>query len=151
MPALSMLHPILRNTCIFRIDIKKKERWGRGGLQLLSHSVMADSLRPHGLQASRSFTVSWRLLKLMSIVDDGIQPPHPLLPPSPPALNLSLHQGLLQEKDGWGKRKRWKGIKREGGGERRREMNRLFQVLVIETRTASLQFGSLSGNIQLFS
>ena len=43
MPALSMLHPILRNTCIFRIDIKKKERWGRGGLQLLSHSVMADS------------------------------------------------------------------------------------------------------------
>ena len=27
-------------------------------------------------------------------VDDAIQPSHPLLPPSPPALNLSQHQGL---------------------------------------------------------
>ena len=26
---------------------------------------------------------------------DAIQPSHPLLPPSPPALNLSQHQGLL--------------------------------------------------------
>ena len=29
-------------------------------------------------------------------VDDGIQPPHPLLFPSPPALHLSQHQGLFQ-------------------------------------------------------
>ena len=29
-------------------------------------------------------------------VDDAIQPSHPLLPPSPPALNLSQHQGLFQ-------------------------------------------------------
>ena len=28
--------------------------------------------------------------------DDAIQPSHPLLPPSPPALNLSQHQGLFQ-------------------------------------------------------
>ena len=28
-------------------------------------------------------------------VSDAIQPSHPLLPPSPPALNLSQHQGLL--------------------------------------------------------
>ena len=27
---------------------------------------------------------------------DAIQPPLPLLPPSPPALNLSQHQGLFQ-------------------------------------------------------
>ena len=27
---------------------------------------------------------------------DAIQPPHPLLPPSPPTLNLSHHQGLFQ-------------------------------------------------------
>ena len=27
---------------------------------------------------------------------DSIQPSHPLLPPSPPALNLSQHQGLFQ-------------------------------------------------------
>ena len=29
-------------------------------------------------------------------VSDAIQPPHPLWPPSPPALNLSQHQGLFQ-------------------------------------------------------
>ena len=27
---------------------------------------------------------------------DAIQPPHPLLSPSPPALNLSQHQGLFK-------------------------------------------------------
>ena len=29
-------------------------------------------------------------------VSDAIQPAHPLLPPSPPAFNLSQHQGLFQ-------------------------------------------------------
>ena len=29
-------------------------------------------------------------------VSDAIQPPHPLSSPSPPALNLSQHQGLFQ-------------------------------------------------------
>ena len=29
-------------------------------------------------------------------VDDAIQPSHPLLFPSPPALNLSQHQGLFK-------------------------------------------------------
>ena len=29
-------------------------------------------------------------------VGDAIQPSHPLLSPSPPALNLSQHQGLFQ-------------------------------------------------------
>ena len=29
-------------------------------------------------------------------VRDAIQPSHPLLPPSPPAFNLSQHQGLFQ-------------------------------------------------------
>ena len=28
--------------------------------------------------------------------DDGIQPSHPLLSPSPPAFNLFQHQGLVQ-------------------------------------------------------
>ena len=37
------------------------------------------------------------LLKLMSTMDgDAIQPFHPLSSPSPPALNLSQHQGLFQ-------------------------------------------------------
>ena len=29
-------------------------------------------------------------------IDDAIQPSHPLSSPSPPALNLSQHQGLFQ-------------------------------------------------------
>ena len=38
-------------------------------LLLFSHSVMSDFLQPHGLQhpASLSFTISWSLLKLISI------------------------------------------------------------------------------------
>jgi len=64
-----------------------------------SHSVVSYSLRPHGLQHARSpypsqlpeFTqthVHW--------IGDAIQPSHPLSSPSPPALNLSQHQGLFQ-------------------------------------------------------
>ena len=33
---------------------------------------------------------------LIHPVGDAIQPSHPLLPPSPPALSLSQHQGLFQ-------------------------------------------------------
>ena len=48
-------------------------------------------------QASLSFSISWTLLKLMSIeISDAIQTSHSLLPPSPLALNLSQHQGLFQ-------------------------------------------------------
>ena len=32
------------------------------------------------------------------LVDDAIQPSHPLLPPSPPALNLSQDQGLYMSR-----------------------------------------------------
>ena len=43
------------------------------------------------------FTVSQRLLKLMSMEPvNAIPLSHPLLPLSPPALNLSQHQGLPQ-------------------------------------------------------
>ena len=47
-------------------------------------------------QASLSFTISWTLLKLMSV--ELIMPPsHLILSPSPPsAVNLSQHQGLFQ-------------------------------------------------------
>ena len=45
-------------------------------------------------QAFLSFTTSQSLLKLMSI--DLMMASHPLLPPSPPALNLSQHGGLFQ-------------------------------------------------------
>ena len=46
------------------------EGWAEGTLLLMfSHSVMSDSLRPRELQRSRllSFTVSWSLLKFMSV------------------------------------------------------------------------------------
>ena len=65
-----------------------------------SFSVMSDSLSPHGLQHARLPCPS-----LMSIthaqthvhrVDDAIQPSHPLSSPSPPAFNLSQHQGLIK-------------------------------------------------------
>ena len=46
------------------------------------------------------FPVHHQLLKLAQIhvhwVGDAMQPSHPLLSPSPPALNLSQHQGLFQ-------------------------------------------------------
>ena len=47
-------------------------------------------------QASLSITNSWSLLKThVHWVSDAIQPSHPLSSPSPPALNLSQHQGLF--------------------------------------------------------
>ena len=68
-------------------------------LLLFSLSIVPDSLRPHGLRHSRlpcplpspgacsnSCQLSWYT----------VQPPRPLLSPSPPAFNLSQHQGLSQ-------------------------------------------------------
>jgi len=48
------------------------------------------------LQASLSFTITWSLLKLMFIrsVMSSNQS-HPLTSPSPPAFNISQHQGLF--------------------------------------------------------
>ena len=65
-----------------------------------SHSVVSDSLWPHGLraacQASLSITNSQRLLKLMSI--ELVNPSNHLIlsSPSPPAFNLSQQQGLFK-------------------------------------------------------
>ena len=48
-------------------------------------------------QASLSITNAQSLLKFMSHrVGDAIQPSHPLWSSSPPAFNLSQHQGLFQ-------------------------------------------------------
>ena len=64
-----------------------------------SRSVVSASLRPHGLQPAR--LPYHQLLELAQThvhrVGDAIQPSHPLSSPSPPALNLSQHQGLLNE------------------------------------------------------
>ena len=64
-----------------------------------SHSIVSDSLRPHGLQHIRppcpsptpgacSNSCPW--------VGDAIQPSHPLSSPSPPALDLSQHQSFFK-------------------------------------------------------
>ena len=45
-------------------------------------------------QASQSNTNPWSPPKLMSI--ESVMPPNHLLSPSPPAFNLSQHQGLFQ-------------------------------------------------------
>ena len=59
-----------------------------------------ESRRRRGQQRTRwldAITNSQSLLKLKSIdLSDAIQPSRPLLSPSPPALNLSQHQGLFQ-------------------------------------------------------
>ena len=65
-----------------------------------SHSVMSNTLWPHVLQHARLPCPSClpEFAQTHSHwVGDAIQPPHPLLLPSPPALNLSQHQGLFHE------------------------------------------------------
>ena len=68
-------------------------------LLLFSRSVMSDSLQPSGLQMP-GFPVLHCLLEfaltLIHWVNDAIQPSQLLSPLSPPALNLSQHQGLIQ-------------------------------------------------------
>ena len=64
-----------------------------------SLSVVSDSLRPHGLQHARPPCPSptpgacWNSYPLSQW---SIQLSHSLLSPSPPAFNLSQHQGLFQ-------------------------------------------------------
>ena len=68
-------------------------------LFVVVQSVMSNSLQPHGLHSTPGFPVLHCLSEFaqtqVHCVSDAIQPFHPLLPPSPSALNLSHHQGLL--------------------------------------------------------
>ena len=61
--------------------------------------VLSGSLQPHGLQHAR-LPCHHHLPKLAQThvhqVSNDIQPSHPLSSPSPPAFNLSQHQGLFQ-------------------------------------------------------
>ena len=66
---------------------------------VVQFSVMSYSVRPHGLQHARlpcpsptpeAYSNSCPLHRC------AIQPSHPLSSPSPPAFNLSQHQGLFQ-------------------------------------------------------
>ena len=64
-----------------------------------SHSVMSNSLRPHGLQHARlpfPSPIPGATQTHVRWVGDAIQPSNPLSSPSPPAPNLSWHQDLFQ-------------------------------------------------------
>ena len=64
-----------------------------------NHSVMSDSLQPHGLQKARppctprtpEFTQTH-----VHRVSDAILTSHPLLSPFPPTFNIFQHQGLFK-------------------------------------------------------
>ena len=63
-----------------------------------SHSVVSDSLGPHGQQHARlpcpSPTPELAQTHVHQ-VSDAIQPCHPLSSPSPPAINIFQHQGFF--------------------------------------------------------
>ena len=66
-------------------------------LLLLSHVQLFVPPWTAACQASLFFTISWSLLKLMSI--ESVMPSNHLIlchPPFPPELSLSQHQGLFQ-------------------------------------------------------
>ena len=63
-----------------------------------SHSVVSDSFWPHGLQHARPPCPSPTpgVYQNSCALSDAIQRSHPLSSPTPPALNLSQHQGILE-------------------------------------------------------
>ena len=65
-----------------------------------SHSVVSDSLWPHGLHGLPGLPVHYQLPEFTQThvhrVSDAIQPSHPLSSPSTPALSLSQHPGLFK-------------------------------------------------------
>ena len=76
----------------------KWEDWTSTSSQF-SHSVVSDSLQPYGLQHTRPFCQSLTpgvYSNSCPLISDAIQTSHPLSSPSPPAFNLSQHQGLFK-------------------------------------------------------
>ena len=65
-------------------------------VQLLGRAQLSVTPWTVAHQASLSFTVPELSQTHVHQVGDAIQPSHPLLFPSPPAFNLSQHQGLFQ-------------------------------------------------------
>ena len=66
---------------------------------LFTRSAASSSLQPQGLQHARLPCLSECAQTHVHSVNDANQQSNPLLPPSPPALNLSQHQGLFQRFD----------------------------------------------------
>ena len=64
-------------------------------VQLLSHVQLFATPQTAACQASLSIINSELAPTRVHRVGDAIQPSHPLSSPSPPAFNLSQHQGLF--------------------------------------------------------
>ena len=70
----------------------------------LSHSVVSNSLRPHGLEHTRllcPLSTPEPTQTHVHRVGDTIQPSYPLSSPSPPAFNLVQHQDLFKWVSSW--------------------------------------------------
>ena len=86
---------IIMNYCLTPVrmaTIKTREK-------RFSLSVVSDSLWPHGLQHARILCLSPTprvYSNSCPLSSDAIKPSHPLSSASPPAFNLSQHQGLFQ-------------------------------------------------------
>ena len=82
----------------FKGPLQPSEGVIEGVLVKFSHSVVSDSLPPHEPQDARlpcPPPTPGVPQTHVHQVSDAIQPSHPLLSPSPPALNLSQNQGLF--------------------------------------------------------
>ena len=92
--------PKLDTMPMFSNDSIDKQTVGHShhGILQFSRSVVSASATPWTVahQASLPITNSQSYPNSCPWVGDAIQPSHPLSSPSPPALNLSQHQGLFQ-------------------------------------------------------
>ena len=100
-----LAHDLLDKQCAFKPTVFSypvewhyyKEEWGKGSEKTLvqSHPILSDPM-DWRTPASLSFSISWSLLKLTCIELMMSSNNINLSSPSPPALNLSQHQGLFQ-------------------------------------------------------
>ena len=94
-PLLPLITVSLFSISVTLLLFYKQKMWS----VQFSHSVMQDSLQPHGLQHTKLTCPSptrGAYSKPIHYVGDAIQSSHPLSYPSPPAFNFSQHQGLFQ-------------------------------------------------------
>ena len=70
-------------------------QFSSSSVQLLSHAQLSATPWTAAYQASLSITTPKFTQTHVHWVSDAVQPSHPLLSPSPPAFNLSQHQGLF--------------------------------------------------------
>ena len=82
---------------------KLKLRWAQFSSVQFSHSVVSYSLQPHELQHARPPCPSPTpgVYPNPCPLSQWCHPTHPLLCPSPPALNLSQHQGIFKWVNSW--------------------------------------------------